>query len=726
MLSRLASGFIAGVKDALTAPDPGPWSATLHLFALSGFAIAQPLYDVMAKHVDFFVAHDSQPVDLVLLTVLFSVAIPSVMALVVWLAGLVHLSLRRVVLYAVLGALTGLTVLPVLKKVEGLSDPRVLALAALAAAVFLVAYARLPRLRDLLSILSLGTVVFPLYFLTLTEARVLVFPERPEGAAAETPVKGPPVVMVVFEEFSVVSLMDERRRIDAVRYPNFAALADQAHWFRNYTVHSPSTRLSVASMLTGRYVERGKLFQAENYPQSLFTLLGPGYRMVVRGFSKDLCPADYQVAEVGEPLAKRLRSMLRDVSTVYLHIVVPRRLSQRLPRVTDDWRDFVVTARAAPKGVEAWRKAWRKIKKGEDFDSFIEVAGRVPGPTLYYLHTKLVHNPWILLPSGKRYGGGFEGFRRSREDVKEIEGFGGKLWSTDEWLVTQAYQRHLLEVSAADRKLGALIGRLKETGIFDESLIVITADHGLSFEPGGRNRGRKETILSDGLAVPMIMKLPQQRTGVVSDDNLEAIDLLPTMAEALGVELRWAVDGRSAFDSSSPPREEKTLLHLGERLSLSAAGTMKFQRLERKLALFGSGSTRPDGYFSIGPYGDLVGRSLDELPGGDADGGRLTVRLSQEVGSLDLETEDVLPALVSGEIVGDAPPEAPVHLAIAVNGLVQAVTRTERQPPGDATRFYAMVPEEAFRSGWNELAVFLVSADEGREVYLSPVLHEPS
>ena len=751
MTNRSLKGLLAGAGEASRESEPKPGQVFLHLLALAGLAIAQPVYDLFARHVDFFVAHDSQPLDLVLLTVLFSLAVPLVLAVLVVASGRLHRRAGRISLYALLGLLAGLTALPVLKRVRFLDDFALLAVAGLLGAAFLGAYARFSRVRELVSLLSIGALLFPLHFLLLSGARPLVFPSDSQADVAATPrVRGAPVIFLIFEEAPVISLMDENHQIDAVRYPSFAALARQAYWFRNYTVHSVSTKLSVPAILTGRHVEEASPFVAENFPESLFTLLGPGYRVVARGFSKNICPAEFQVARQRDSLARRVVFMVRDVSVVYLHIVLPQGLTAHLPRVTDDWRDFVFapggsdsdapaeTGSGAPDQPWNWRASWKETRKGEDLDSFVDGLEGVGESTLHFLHAKLVHIPWILLPSGKRYDGGLQGLMRLRRGSSPaVEGFGGKLWSTDEWLVAQGYQRHLLEVGAADRKLGRLLERLRALGVFDESLIVVTADHGFAFEPGGRNRGHKDTMLGDALAVPLIIKLPHQETAVISDDNVEAIDVLPTIADALGIEIPWPVDGRSALDPSSPPREHKTLLHLPEdrvaslntgvavgRRLMDASGAMVFRRLEWKLELFGSGTTRPDGYFAFGPYGDLVGRGLAEVPRDDALGGGLRVSLSWHQRSVDLATAEVLPALLSGQLAGGVASGDPVHLAVAMNGVVRAVTRTELDPPGKAGRFHALLPEEAFRSGANEVEVLRILRDESGQVVLAALRPE--
>ena len=59
--------------------------------------------------------------------------------------------------------------------------------------------------------------------------------------------------MVVFDEFPLTSLLDEHYQIDSVRYPHFAALAEQSTWFRNATTVSGDTVVAVPSLLTGQY-----------------------------------------------------------------------------------------------------------------------------------------------------------------------------------------------------------------------------------------------------------------------------------------------------------------------------------------------------------------------------------------------------------------------------------------------------------------------------------------
>jgi len=68
-----------------------------------------------------------------------------------------------------------------------------------------------------------------------------------------------PVVMVIFDELPLVSLLDGEGIIDPDRYPNFSSLADDAIWFRNATTVSGQTTKSIPAILSGLRPKDGLL-----------------------------------------------------------------------------------------------------------------------------------------------------------------------------------------------------------------------------------------------------------------------------------------------------------------------------------------------------------------------------------------------------------------------------------------------------------------------------------
>jgi membrane-anchored protein YejM (alkaline phosphatase superfamily) len=133
--------------------------------------------------------------------------------------------------------------------------------------------------------------------------------------------------------------------------------------------------------------------------------------------------------------------------------------------------------------------------------SFIEgISASDQQPTLYFLHTLLPHQPWVLLPSGQR-----------NSSLAPLPGALREVPLTDEWELAQNQQRHLLQVGFIDRLVGRVVARLKETGLYDRALVVITSDHGVAFMAGEPNRTLSLKNVAEIMRVPLFIKFP---TGV--------------------------------------------------------------------------------------------------------------------------------------------------------------------------------------------------------------------
>ena len=110
------------------------------------------------------------------------------------------------------------------------------------------------------------------------------------------------------------------------------------------------------------------------------------------------------------------------------------------------------------------------------------------------------------------------------------------------------------EVARTDKVLGSFMDALERRGLFDGSLIVVTADHGEML--GERNFLGHWHYLDDPLVkVPLIIKLPGQTKGVRVEQNVQAIDILPTVLQALGVDYDESyLHGNSVCGEIDPER----------------------------------------------------------------------------------------------------------------------------------------------------------------------------
>jgi hypothetical protein len=652
---------------------------SLHVFTLVAFAVAQPLYDLLGRNPDFLVARRAGAADVLLLVLCLSFVLPAL------LAGLLLVPLFRQLLYQpLLTVLVAATALPVLKRIKHLHGWLLPAAAVLIALAFALGYRRWRPLRLLLTAASPAVLVFPALFLANPQVRKLL---RPADAVADTQdVKAvTPIVLVVFDEFPLSSLLNERREIDATAYPHFAELAREATWLRSATAAHPWTACAVPAILTGCYAATDSLPTRADHPRNLFTLFGRSHELRVFEPLTQLCPGcPCGTCAAAPAQSGRLTSLLGDLGLLELHMLLPRSWAGRLPPVAGTWQNPAAQERP-----------------GEDrprqFERFLDAIQPSSRPGVYFLHVLLPHGPFCFLPSGKCYA------RDSRAEGLSAEG----VW-TDEELANQAYQRHLLQVAFVDRLLGRLVDRLKEVGLYDRAVLVVTADHGISFRPGEPYRAVTPGNFPDVMRVPLLIRLPGQREGIVSDRRVQAIDILPTIAEAVGVRLPWPVDGRPALDPAQPEWSEQALYDKDKRFAVGPDLTSNYGSLDRKVALFGTGHA--DGFVSHGPYRQLVGRRVSELDvSGPAD---VTLQVRYEDLLREVSPQSgFVPALIQGSA---RPSRAGLTLAVAVNGIVQAVTRTVSNAD-EAGQWSAMVPEAAFGAGRNTVEVFVVSSgSDGR------------
>lgn len=101
-------------------------------------------------------------------------------------------------------------------------------------------------------------------------------------------------------------------------------------------------------------------------------------------------------------------------------------------------------------------------------------------------------------------------------------------------------------VKQVDDHLGRILAHLEASGRMQDTLIVFTADHGDYL--GDHWQGEKEFMYEQGVRVPMIVvdPSPDARRGAVSEALVEAVDVVPTIVDALGLPVpTHIIEGRS-------------------------------------------------------------------------------------------------------------------------------------------------------------------------------------
>lgn len=664
-----------------------------HLAVLSALALAQPIFDILGRNPTFFAARGSTSREIVFFALALVVLPPLVLVLVELGVGLVSPQAARLLHVVFVGGLVALLVLSVVTQAELVSGPAALVAAALGGALLAVAYSQTTFVRSLVGVLAPVPLIFLALFLFQSDVKKLVFVDTPEVRAA-TVQSRTPVVVIIFDELNTTSLMNARQSVDAGRFPNFARLARESTWYRNASTTFWLSEGAVPAILTGSPPKAGQLPVLADHPRNLFTLLSGSYQMRVIETLTSLCPRSRcgnTRPEEAQEVRGETNALASDVGIVYLHVVLPDPYVEHVPPIDTSWGNFGRSQDDLPERVQ--RDPSGAIEPcARGVCEFAKLISSDRRPTLYFLHSLFPHVPYVFLPSSRRYA----------IEARVIRGMNNGFWLS-EWPAKQAQQRYLLQLVHTDRALGHVLDRLRAKGVYDRALVVVTADHGVSFKNRDQRRLPTATNLDDIGLVPLFVKLPRQERGRTDDSFVQTTAILPTIARVLGVPLRWPVQGEALVGRRLPRDGEITVYkqnNVAVRAALSTVRALRARTLARQVADFGSGNVAS--LYRIGPRRDLVGRAVSALAVRPAADARVELDGASLYDAVD-PSSGFLPSFIEGRASGLAEGQL---LAVAVNGTIAATTQTFEFH--SELRFAAFVPEETLRRGRNTVDIFAV------------------
>jgi len=187
------------------------------------------------------------------------------------------------------------------------------------------------------------------------------------------------------------------------------------------------------------------------------------------------------------------------------------------------------------RGFEEWRELQRanlaSVLPGV-FDLLYEESGR---PLFFFLHTYDVHGPYQQPEGFRFFSGDAEGEAPSGmwprllatryHDYQELQRFD----RTED--VVAAYDSGIRFV---DAQLDRLFGYLRELGVYERRLIVVTSDHGESLFEAGRYFGHSHTLQDRELRVPLLVRAPGHEAER-RDELVELEDVAPTLLDLAGI-----------------------------------------------------------------------------------------------------------------------------------------------------------------------------------------------
>ncbi len=360
-----------------------------------------------------------------------------------------------------------------------------------------------------------------------------------------------------------------------VDLPNLRAFRDDAVSFdRHFSVTNPCGP-SRASILTGQYAMNHRSVRngtplRHDVPNIATEMRKAGYLPMLFGYTDTA--ADPRVHDPGDPLLKSYENPM-----VGFHEVIEMRLEESYP-----WR-----AHLMQKGYEfdEYWDLYRPVSETGDepclndpalyraehsdtaflTDAFLSNIAPFKGQNWFAHLTYIRPHPPLVAPvpyndmydpaalplpagfdeaSAERALHPFFGPTLDNQSVADfVEGF-GTVEPTPENI--QALRAVYLGLATeVDHHIGRVIQFLKDSNQYEDTLLVITADHGEML--GDRHSWGKMTVYDAAYHTPLMIRLPgnQARAGKVVSAPTESIDITPTILEWAGQAVPNAMDGRS-------------------------------------------------------------------------------------------------------------------------------------------------------------------------------------
>ena len=115
------------------------------------------------------------------------------------------------------------------------------------------------------------------------------------------------------------------------------------------------------------------------------------------------------------------------------------------------------------------------------------------------------------------------------------------------------------EIAYVDRCIGEVVQSLKQAGVFDQTLIIITSDHGELLGEHGEQT-HSYFVYHNALRVPLIIRLPGQGRGVRVDQLTGIVDIVPTVCALAGIDPPADLHGHDLsgfFDGGALPPDDR-------------------------------------------------------------------------------------------------------------------------------------------------------------------------
>jgi hypothetical protein len=549
----------------------------------------------------------------------------------------------------------------------------------------------------LVAILVIGLFVFSSTMINF------FFPKSSQVAVAGEMIqdgeeKKPNIVVLLFDELSLIEMLDTKYQINERLFPNFAKLSKESLWFPNAYGPYASTHLTLPAIWTGKSTSKHLPPSHSSYPDSFVNLLNKREYNI---HAHEICSNFFPSSDAS------INNFFKDSAIVFFNVMLPPSFLSflNIPSIHSGWSNFSYDeSEKLKQKSEMWIRDY-------DIESFFDSINENENFFAFY-HFLIPHFPYKFL-----YNGAFHNLERYgvKNDSENLPHHND--------IINAIKMQYLQQACYTDTLLGRIFEKMKEKNIYEDSVIIVLSDHGIVNEPGQPRKIFSENNISFDLAgVPLFMKIPWEKNNI-EHDFANYADILPTLAGSLNWNIPWETDGRNLLAKDMKPNDD--FLSFFSYPSKNAFYEHRMHRkdyiigfhnrLEQKKKVFSTDYTNASQIYFSDDW-QITGSKVSEYQQIAPQKCVASIEDFHFYKNLHLNNY-FFPVFTKGILNTDLI----IPIVFALNGKIFYVGKSFQQDKkSEFSEFIGYFPPAAFIEGYNIVELFVPVRENGK-IYLSPI-----
>ena len=573
-----------------------------YLFFITNLAISIPLLGVLGEQFNFFTAHSLSSKFIITLLLIIGLAPTLFLAVLRWVSK--RISIVKVFDWAILFVFLGLFLFYSLNKVgygffPSKYEPYILFFLALALTIIAVIFISNKQFLRNLSYFSLFIPLVFLNFIFVSPASSLfkysekaLFPEISN-------MNDTPIFLLIFDEFSGLTLQNLKGQLDKSRYPGFAELASQADYFPNALTAEFHSAISVPSIASGNLRIKNKIG----------TGLAPGENLIELFKAKGEVEA-YSTVLPADLMSKQNNnqsSVSSDLMTLYIHIINHQTwIEEKIGAIPQAWKGFgIFFSNDQNQDKESAINPHAK----EMIDMTKQINDSWTNAQFNFMHFQFPHKDYNTTSLGRFVSNSVTMFKAVTD---------GRIFAANQSVLNVLSHNYIQQSAYSDTLLQSFIQTLKHKNLFEKSMIIVTTDHGVSYNQKGLYRRLPYTQDSwkNIISVPLFIKYPFQKEGHVNESFVTTFDISTTILKVAGIDSPWKSIGQNLKGIENNSQSQSVKFISGYNKFFKNINTLFQESRNRKTALFGEASPVQSiavNYTENSIYDNLLMTNITEL-----------------------------------------------------------------------------------------------------------------